>query len=119
MYFRCSFAPNFMGAGVYSIGFSYLVSINIPHLVSGATYFIGSHLIFNFMKNDSNSVVCDDIFDNILIKNIHKWLDNLRFKLLMQSLFSPLIFRERRIGNLPVMTLLQDFCQFLCTLQDL
>ena len=68
MYFRCSFAPNFMGAGVYSIGFSYLVSINIPHLVSGATYFIGSHLIFYFMKNDSNSVVCDDNFDNILVK---------------------------------------------------
>ena len=107
-----------MGAGVYSIGFSYLVSINIPHLVSGATYFIGSHLIF-FMKNDSNSVVCDDNFDNILVKNIHKWLDDLRFKLLMQSLFLPLLFRERRIGNLPVMTLLQDFCQFLYTLQDL
>lgn len=109
MYLRRSFVSFTWGVGVSSIEFNYLVSISMPHLVIGVTYFIGSQLIDHFMKNESNNVVCVDNFDNIFINKIHKWLDNLRFKLFMQSLLSPLVFRGRRFGNLPVMTLLQDF----------
>lgn len=69
MYSRRSFAPNYMGAGVSSIGFSCLVNLNIPHLATGATYFIGSYLIFYRLKNESNIVFCDDNLDSILIKN--------------------------------------------------
>lgn len=70
------------------------------HLVCGGTCFIGSHLIDQLMKDETNYVFCVDDFDNILIKNVNKWLDNPRFKLIKQSLLSPLTFETGKIWHL-------------------
>ena len=88
---------------VSSIEFSYLININMNHLVSGGTGFIGSHLIDQLMNNESNNVICLDYYDDydtILVKNIHKWLDNPRFKLIKQSPLSSLTFERGKIWHL-------------------
>ena len=69
------------------------------NLVTGGAGFIGSHLIKKLIEK-GEIVICLDDFSTGSYKNIEKWLDNNKFKLIQHNVTDPIDLQVNKIWHL-------------------
>ena len=68
----------------------------VINLVTGGTGFLGSHLIDHLIKNQQ--VICIDNNLTGNIKNLKKWEDNERLKIIDHDIIDPIFINADKFG---------------------